>query len=306
MTFKKITHSLLLLLTLVPCAYAQGTNQQSSYQFTQAFSDCVKSYRQENYDNETAGSAMSGLMNGGNLARKGPMDSRYWQYMNCLDRSVSGTRQQSLPVAKTCAPNGRLPAGVEGKRFSFNGATWICSNGSWSGGDAAPPLNNGGQDSACVSKTVTHSACSATLPNMPSGKSEVLSVTQWANNGFYKFNVTASCSNGTVTVHKQECVPQSCDSGERLKWFSTSLGSTSQCEGEVDSSGIATHSAPSLFFRTLLEARRMSNAKIGNAEFICEDGAWRLKTGSCRSKNTNELICTERLGVNGALEFSCN
>lgn len=299
-----------LISVLLASFSSSGQDTQRSYQFTQAFSSCVKGHQQEAYNAESAGAAMSGLMNGQSLSEsRTAMDSRYWQYMNCLNQGVSGTRQQAVPVAKTCSPNGKLPAGVEGKKFSYKGSVWSCQDGNWSSHGGSAPDNGGDYDDSnnkpCAGITVTEGACSVELPDMVHGKSSVANQTLWASSAFYTMNVTASCSNGQVEVHKKECVKQSCSSGEKVTWFSTSVNGTERCEGNVDNSGEAEHSAPSTFYRSLIEAKRMSNAKIGEASFICENNAWKLTGGSCRAKLINELICSERIGLNNTLEYSC-
>lgn len=310
MKFNTITQCSIVAFSLLWSmhAVAQDTEQQRSYRFTQAFSECVKQHRGDAYSNEEAGAAMSGLMNGASLSNGQPMDSRYWQYMDCLDKSVSGTAQANLPVAKTCKPSVTLPAGVEGKKIIINGATLYCTNGTWasSGGGGEPTLPGDGGERSCSASTVSEGQCSVQTPDMNSGKSEVISTTKWINGGFYSFDITLSCQNGQKTIHKKTCVKQECESGAKLTWFSNSSGIVDRCEGTVDNSGAVSHVSSNHFFRSLIEAKTMTKAKIGNADFMCESGKWKITDGNCRAKTINELTCTERAGLNGITEYSCN
>lgn len=311
----KFTFNLMFSVFMVSAAASANTQSygdasstgQSSYRFTQAFANCVKQHRLEAYDNESGGAAMSGLMNGADLAGKGALsrDRRYWSYMDCLNTGNSGTSQQALPTAVTCPAQGKIPAGVEGKQFSFNGSTWQCTAGRWSSdaGATAPTLPG---TRPCAESSLNVGVCSITVPALLSGKSEVVTNTQLIDRTFHMGSALASCKDGAISYDAKTCKPQTCDSNKKLSWFSTIDGQTSRCEGVVGYDGIAMHTGVHRFFNSLSDAIRNNDAKLGRAEFICENNQWKVFVASCKPKPTSALDCTERRSSTGLIEFSCN
>lgn len=295
----------LILFLLTVLSSGNVHSSQTSYQFTQAFTNCVRSHGTEAKDQQTGGSAVSGLMNGSDLSGKGALskDKRYWAYMNCLNNAVGGTAKTALPVAKTCKPSGKLPPGTEGKVFSYGGASWTCANGNWSGSGSLPgEVNN---KTPCPAKTVKEGSCSFSSPEMAYNSSITLTDNAFSNGDFYQGRILLSCQGGEATVESKSCVIQSCEAGQNLTWHSSNTDSSARCEGQVSSDGESTHQHVVRFFSSLQEAKLSSNVNEGSASFICEDNRWKLNSGDCRKKSIDELRCSQRVNSIGKMEFSC-
>lgn len=286
-----------------------SASEQKTYQFTQAFTACVKRNNDNVNEYENGGAAVSGLMNGDNLAGQGALssDRRYWVYMDCLNASVAGSAMGSLPIAKTCAPTDALPAGSAGKIFSLGNRKWVCTDGYWqmsNGGIGSTPEE--GRNIPCVASTVMYNNCSFSAPSMNSGQALKLTDTPFYNGSFFKGEAMASCVNGNVTVSNKSCEKQICEAEKNVVWYSADSSNAVRCEGLVANDGQVTNKNTVTYFGSLLEAKRLTNALTGRAEFVCDNQKWKLLSGTCAKKTAEQLTCSSRINGVGKLEFTCS
>ncbi len=301
-----------------------------TYKFTSNFVDCVKSHEGEKGEYTQSGLAESGLMNGRSKIPSGAIDGNYWNYMDCLSLSESGTTNEVLSTASTCdeirfSVNGKsyyVPPSVDGKKLGLAGRFWVCESGSWvsdsgvidvpDGSDVTPPENN--DDSPCgVSSEMNYRGCPFLITSSDLGANADGSI-KTRNHGaslsiFYgpeygdvnalaQGEGVAICNNGSWSVDTTQttCEALSCDINETVRWAGYDSGSQLICDGRVGYGGSVTANPttggnPIPVYSTEYIARALTVIKEGSAQFTCSLNGWIEVSSTCSKKPSSELVC---------------
>lgn len=325
---KNMVLKLIILLFSIFFYNISFASQLKIYDFTYSFVECVKSNSSQSDNYTRVGKVDSSLMNGEGIIVSSDLNGSYWDYMDCLSPSNSGTQNRNLEEALTCpGVNFNLsdrrfyvPPSVDGKKIGIANRFWLCSGGSWRESDGVIVIPNGQNINTptpymsgdCESEIIKSGRCTFELKEAKDGfnsEDQFGSIFGDDWNG-YSGNIIANCTNGSFRVMSNTCVIDQCISNEAVEW-SNSSGSSgdslSTCKGNVSYNGdVVTGEQERQYFSSLKEAISLTKVNLGSATFNCREGSWvRPSSALCRTKTSSELNCSSIKGAGDGDLFFC-